>query len=112
VLVGSTLEFVGFRRGVTAGALAELAAAAIRDVPALADADLDRAWSSFRPWTPDELPLIGPSRIGGLTLATGHYRNGILLSPITAEIVAALVTGAEPPIDLAPYAPARLAASG
>lgn len=109
VLVGSTLEFVGFRRGVTAGAIAELTAAAIRDVPALATADFDRAWSSFRPWTSDELPLLGPGGVDRLTLATGHYRNGILLSPITAEIVAALVTGAAPPIDVAPYAPARLA---
>lgn len=111
VLVGSTLEFVGFRRGVTAGAIAELTAAAIRDVPALADADFDRAWSSFRPWTSDELPLLGPSGIEGLTLATGHYRNGILLSPLTAEIVAALATGSSPPVDVTPFAASRLGRS-
>jgi glycine oxidase len=108
VLIGSTLEFVGFRRGVTAGAIAELTTAAIRDVPALADADFDRAWSSFRPWTADELPLIGASTVRGLTLATGHYRNGILLSPITAEIVAALATGRPPPLDVTPFSASRL----
>jgi glycine oxidase len=111
VLIGSTLEFVGYKREVTAGAVAKLLTAAIRLVPALADAELSSSWSSFRPYTPDELPLLGPSQTPGLILMSGHYRNGILLAPISAKIVAACVTGQKPPVDLAPFAPDRRATS-
>jgi glycine oxidase len=107
LLIGSTLEFVGFRREVTAGAVAKLLAAAIRLVPALADAELGATWASFRPYTSDELPLLGPSATEGLILMSGHYRNGILLAPISAHIVAACVLGQSPPLDLAPFAPNR-----
>jgi glycine oxidase len=107
VLVGSTLEFVGYKREVTAGAVAKLLAAAIRLVPALAEAELSATWSSFRPYTSDELPLLGPSATPGLILMSGHYRNGILLAPISAKIVAACVTGRKPPVELAPFAPDR-----
>ncbi len=109
LLIGSTLEFVGFRRGVTAGAVAKLLAAAIRLVPALEAAELHRTWSSFRPYTEDELPLLGPSAIPGLLSMSGHYRNGILLAPISAKIMAACVTGEAPPLDLAPFLPSRRA---
>ncbi len=108
LLIGSTLEFVGFRRGVTAGAVAKLLAAAIRLVPALADAELSGSWSSFRPYTDDELPLLGPSATPGLILMSGHYRNGILLAPISAQIVADCVTGKKPPLNLAPFSPDRV----
>lgn len=109
VLIGSTLEFVGFKREVTAGAVAKLLAAAIRLVPALAGAELTASWSSFRPYTADELPLLGPSATPGLIFMSGHYRNGILLAPVSAKIVAACVTGQKPPLDLAPFAPDRRA---
>lgn len=109
LLIGSTLEFVGFRREVTAGAVAKLLAAAIRLVPALAEAELSGSWSSFRPYTQDELPLLGPSATPGLILMSGHYRNGILLAPISARIVAGAVLGEKPPLDLAPFAPNRVA---
>jgi glycine oxidase len=111
LLIGSTLEFVGFQRGVTAGAVAKLLAAAIRLVPALASAELSGSWSSFRPYTADELPLLGPSTTPGLISMSGHYRNGILLAPISAKIVAACVTGKKPPLDLAPFSPDRRATS-
>jgi glycine oxidase len=107
VLIGSTLEFVGFRRGVTAGAVARLLDAAIRLVPALGEAELTGSWSSFRPYTHDELPLLGPGALPGLILMSGHYRNGILLAPISAKIVAACVLGRRPPLDLAPFSPDR-----
>jgi glycine oxidase len=108
LLVGSTLEFVGFRREVTAGAVAKLLAAAIRLVPALSEAELSGSWASFRPYTADELPLLGPSsRSEGLILMSGHYRNGILLAPISAQIVAACVLGEKPPLDLTPFLPDR-----
>jgi glycine oxidase len=106
-LVGSTLEFVGYRRGVTAGAVRDLLDAAIELVPALAEAALSGTWSSFRPYTEDHRPLIGPTQVPGLALATGHYRNGILLAPITAEIVARTLLGGRSPIDLSPFDPAR-----
>lgn len=103
VLVGSTLEFVGYRREVTALAVRNLLSAAIEIAPSLADASLNRTWSNFRPYTSQGIPLIGPTEIRGLILATGHHRNGILLAPITADIVSALVTGKKPPIDLAAF---------
>jgi len=109
LLIGSTLEFVGFRRGVTAGGAAKLLAAAIRLVPALAEAELSGSWSSFRPYTEDELPLLGPSAMAGLILMSGHYRNGILLAPISAQIVAASVLSEKPPLDLTPFSPDRRA---
>jgi glycine oxidase len=104
LLVGSTLEFVGYRREVTAIAVRNLLSAAIEIAPSVADASLIRAWSSFRPYSARGLPLIGPTEITGLILATGHHRNGILLAPITAEIVRALVSGQKPPIDLSAFA--------
>ena len=107
LLIGSTLEFVGFRREVTAGAVAKLLTAALRLVPALSDAELSGSWSSFRPYTDDELPLLGPSTTPGLILMSGHYRNGILLAPISAQIVADCITGKRPPLDLSPFAPER-----
>lgn len=103
VLVGATMEFVGFERAVTAGAVRDLLGAAIELVPGLAAAELSRCWSAFRPWTPNELPLIGPTPVENLWLATGHFRNGILLSPITAEIVAACVRGDAPPVDVSAF---------
>lgn len=106
-LVGSTLEFVGYRREVTARAVRDLIDAAIELAPALGGASLGACWSNFRPHTADELPLLGPTRTRGLILATGHYRNGILLAPITAELVCALVTGRRPPLDLKPFSPLR-----
>jgi glycine oxidase len=112
LLIGSTLEFVGFRREVTAGAVHRLLGAALRLVPQLAEAELSGSWSSFRPFTADELPLLGPSRLPGLILMSGHYRNGILLAPISAQIVAACVLGERPPLDLAPFAPERRATGG
>jgi hypothetical protein len=64
--------------------------------------------AGLRPGTPDNLPLIGPGAIEGLVLATGHYRNGILLAPLTADAVAALLAGEQLPEALAPAHPARL----
>jgi glycine oxidase len=107
-LVGSTLEFVGYRREVTAAAVRDLLTAAIELVPALSNATLNASWSSFRPYTSDELPLLGRSGVPGLTLATGHFRNGILLAPITAEIVAGILCGRRAPLDLSPFSPERL----
>lgn len=107
VLVGSTVELVGFREGATASSVRDLLAAAIRLVPSLHDATLRRTWAGFRPKSHDDVPLIGSVGIEGLVIATGHFRNGVLLAPITGEIVAELLTGGAPPVDLAPFAPRR-----
>ena len=107
VLIGSTLEFVGYERQVTAGAVRDLLAHAIALVPELERASLRATWSNFRPYTKDELPLLGRTKIERLFLATGHYRNGILLAPISAEIVRAAVLGQRAPLDLAAFSPQR-----
>jgi glycine oxidase len=109
ILVGTTVENVGFERGTTAGAMAALLTSAVRTVPALAGAAFRRAWSNFRPRTPDEGPLLGRGAVTGLIIATGHFRSGVTLAPITAEIVAALVMGSAPPVDLAAFDPLRRA---
>jgi glycine oxidase len=110
VLVGATVEFVGYRREVTARAVRDLLDAAIGLVPTLGDATVRSSWSSFRPYTPDELPLLGRTATRGVILATGHYRNGILLAPITAEIVRAIVLGKKPAIDVTPFEATRFGA--
>ncbi|MEO6603967.1 MAG: glycine oxidase ThiO [Polyangiaceae bacterium] len=107
ILIGSTVEFVGYQREVTAGAVRDLLQHAIALLPALERASLRATWSNFRPYTRDELPLLGPSKIPGLFLSTGHYRNGILLAPISAEIVRATVLGQRAPVGLAAFSPER-----
>ena len=107
LLIGSTLEFVGYEREVTAGAVRDLLTHAIAIVPALERAALRATWSNFRPYTQDGLPLLGRTKIDRLFLATGHYRNGILLAPISAEIVRAAVLDQRAPISLAAFSPER-----
>ena len=107
VIVGSTMEEVGFDTSTTPDALASLRAGALRLVPELADAARVGAWSGFRPATPDDLPVLGPDpTVSGLFYATGHFRNGILLAPVTADAVSAAIVG-ESDVDLAPYSIAR-----
>jgi len=94
LVVGATVEHVGFDRRVTADGVRSLLAAATAVLPALADATFRGAWAGLRPDTPDHLPLVGPMPgVPGLFLAAGHYRNGVLLSPITAELVVAGLLG-------------------
>ena len=107
VLAGSTMERVGFAREVTLGGLAKIVGTACRLAPSLADAPIGGYWSSFRPGTRDELPLVGPAGADGLYLASGHYRNGILLAPITGALVADCITGRPPHPELAALAPTR-----
>ncbi|HEX3777580.1 MAG TPA: glycine oxidase ThiO [Polyangiaceae bacterium] len=108
VLIGSTLEFVGYERRVTASAVRDLLTHATALLPALERAEWRDAWSNFRPYTQDELPLLGQSQIPGLFLSSGHYRNGILLAPISAEIVRAAVLGQRAPVPLAAFEPGRV----
>ena len=96
VLVGSTLETVGFRKAVTAGAVARLIEAAVRLTPRLAESRLEDTWSGLRPGTPDGWPILGDSPVPGLYFATGHFRSGILLAPATAGLVADAILGSPP----------------
>jgi len=107
VLAGSTLEMVGFRKEVTVAGLAGILACAQTLVPALAGASVTGMWSNFRPYTEDHLPVLGPTPVRGLHLATGHFRNGILLAPITAQIIAELLTEGRCSLDIASYSVAR-----
>jgi glycine oxidase len=96
VSIGSTHERVGFSTGVTAGGIAKLTGNAIKLVPSLADAGWSRAriWSGLRPATPDDVPVLGPDpRYPGLWWATGHFRSGILLAPVTATLLADAILG-------------------
>lgn len=93
VLCGSTMERVGYQRGITFAGMADVIGKAVRIAPSLRDAPIDSHWSSFRPGTPDGLPLVGESGIEGLFVASGHYRNGILLAPLTAELIADQMSG-------------------
>jgi glycine oxidase len=88
LVVGATVEEQGFDTTVTAGGVHELLREAYRLLPDVAEMELLGAVAGLRPGTPDNLPLIGPGAIPGLLLATGHYRNGILLAPLTAERIA------------------------
>ena len=109
VLAGSTVEMAGFRKEVTVGGLAAILTLARTLVPALADAPVTASWSNFRPFTEDHLPVLGATGVRGLVLATGHFRNGILLAPITAQAIADLIVTGQAPIDLAPFAIERFA---
>jgi glycine oxidase len=93
VLCGSTLEFVGYRREVTAAGVNAILSGALQILPSLGAAELAGTWSNFRPHTEGEKPLTGSSPLPGLFLATGHYRNGILLAKVTADDVARAVLG-------------------
>ena len=110
VRVGATVERVGFDARPTARGVAELLAGAVRLVPRLAEARFDTTWASLRPVTPDELPLVGPvASAPGVLLAAGHGRNGILLCPLTAQLVAGwILRGVRDP-DAAALDPGRFA---
>lgn len=109
VLVGATMEEAGFDAVADPAAVAGLARRAAAFLASLRDLRLEDAWADLRPGTPDGLPVIGEDpELTGLIYATGHYRNGILLAPVTAAIVAAIAGGGAPPVDPVPFGPERL----
>jgi glycine oxidase len=113
LLIGATVERVGFRRTVTAEGVASLLQAAIELVPALAALPISRTWYGFRPWAPDSLPILGPwPGIDGLWVATAHFRNGILLAPITALVMSAWIVKGRPPMPLGDFLPDRFLVGG
>lgn len=97
VLIGATVEQAGFQKAVTVSAIRYLLSAAVELVPLIGQFEIVETWSGLRPDTIDHLPILGQSGIENLLLATGHYRNGILLAPLTADLIAdVLVNGREP----------------
>ena len=91
LLIGATVEDAGFDERVTAAGIDSLLHAALAAAPSLGAFTVTESWAGLRPATPDGRPFIGPSAIEGLLLATGHYRNGILLAPVTASLIASFV---------------------
>lgn len=108
ILVGSSLEWVGFVKHVTAEQIHAFLQAAIRLVPRLGHLAIKATWAGFRPWAADERPVIGPwPGIDGLFVATAHFRNGILLAPITARLMKELIVDGTVSPDLTPFLPDR-----
>ncbi len=103
LLLGSTMEFAGFEKQVTVAGLSHVLGVGLRLFPGLAGAPVVETWAGFRPHTPDGLPVLGPAPVPGLFLASGHFRNGILLTPITASVLTDAILGRPPAIDLAPF---------
>jgi len=107
LIVGATVEEKGFDETVTAGAIYDLLHDAIEVVPGVTELELVESIARWRPGTPDNAPLLGPSTLPGLVVATGHYRNGVLLTPVTADLIAELLASGELPSLGAPFRPDR-----
>lgn len=109
LIVGATVEERGFDTTVTAGGVHELLREAYRVIPEIAELELVEATAGLRPGTPDNAPLIGFGNAEGLLIATGHFRNGVLQAPATADCIASLLAGEPAPVDLEPFSPLRFA---
>jgi glycine oxidase len=107
ILAGATVEYVGFDKKVTVGAVQKIITAALQLAPALADAQMEETWAGLRPDSPDHLPIIGPTDLDGLLIATGHFRSGILLAPITAKLIREWVTTQNVNQDWTRFSPMR-----
>jgi glycine oxidase len=108
LIAGSTTERAGYDKRVTAGGMASVINNAIEIMPCVADQAVIETWAGLRPRATDDLPILGPDpRVEGLIYATGHYRNGILLAPITARAIGELVVKGESSVNLAPFSVAR-----
>jgi glycine oxidase len=107
ILLGATVEEAGFDKRVDPDTIQKLRQAGVDTVPALATMRIHDAWAGLRPGTPDDLPILGETTLPGYFAATGHYRDGIMLAPITAHVMTQLLTGYQPDFDLAALSPLR-----
>lgn len=107
LLIGSTLEEKGFHKRVDPETIRQLHQAADKLVPRLAEARIHEAWAGLRPATPDEFPILGGTSLAGYFIASGHFRNGILLAPITARVMMEVICSCAPTFDLTPFAAKR-----
>jgi glycine oxidase len=108
LVIGSTMEEVGYDANLTAGGVLELLKNAWRVMPGVYEQNLRSTWTGFRPVSLDNRPLLGPSRIEGLWIATGHGRHGILLTPITADLMTAMIHRGKPSDDWRAFSPDRI----
>jgi glycine oxidase len=107
ILVGTTVEDAGFDKRTDPATMQRFHRAALAILPGLKNAKILEDWAGLRPGTPDALPILGATDIPGYYVATGHFRDGILLAPISAQLMADVITGGQPGLDLAPFSPAR-----
>ncbi|MGW1022432.1 glycine oxidase ThiO [Streptomyces sp. NPDC002577] len=107
LVVGATSEELGWDTTVTAGGVYELLRDAHELVPGITELPLTETRAGLRPGSPDNAPLLGPTALPGLLLATGHYRNGVLLTPVTGDVMAHALTTGELPEEARPFTPAR-----
>ncbi|MFF5717132.1 glycine oxidase ThiO [Streptomyces buecherae] len=107
LIVGATTEELGWDTTVTAGGLYELLRDAHEVLPGVTELELVETLAGLRPGSPDNAPLLGPSRLPGLVLATGHHRNGVLLTPVTGDVLADVLTTGELPPHARPFTPLR-----
>ncbi|MGB0006613.1 MAG: glycine oxidase ThiO [Candidatus Sulfotelmatobacter sp.] len=107
IIVGTTVEEAGFDKRTDAGTIQGLHRAAIAVVPELRNAKILEDWAGLRPGTPDALPILGATSMPGYYVATGHFRDGILLAPVTARVMAQVMDGRNPDYDLAAFSPDR-----
>ncbi|QGV81063.1 glycine oxidase ThiO [Streptomyces ficellus] len=107
LVVGATSEELGWDTTVTAGGVYELLRDAHELVPGITELPLTETRAGLRPGSPDNAPLLGPTALPGLHLATGHYRNGVLLTPVTGDVMATVLTTGELPEEARAFAPAR-----
>ncbi len=107
IVAGSTSEEAGFHKGVTAGGIRKIVEAGLELCADLGSAEILETWSGLRPGTPDDLPILGLTNMEGFVLATGHYRNGILLAPVTAKLVKEWVIDGRTTLDTQAFSPLR-----
>ena len=109
LLVGSTVEFVGYDKGLTVQGIHAITSGIRRLSRALDSCTFLDAWAGLRPYSIDHLPILGPTGLPGLYAATGHFRHGILLAPATAGAMAELLLHGKTSLDLTPFSPLRFA---
>ena len=110
LLIGATVEFVGYDKRVTLQGVETLIRDALEIVPSLGDKALTRTWAGLRPYTRDLLPILGPiPGMENVVVATGHFRNGILLTPITGKLIQELIVDGKTSLSLEPFSPRRFA---
>src|SRR4029077_11670819 len=107
ILIGATIEEAGYDKRVDADTIKRMHHAAINLVPALYQVRIVESWAGLRPGSPDNLPIWGLTKTLGYFVATGHFRDGILLAPITAHLMALPLTGSAPDHALSPFSPNR-----
>ena len=107
LLVGSTIEHAGFEKALTLEGMHNILCGMRHMSSAINRCTFREAWSGLRPYTQDTLPIIGSTQVEGLYVATGHFRHGILLAPITAKVVAELILNSRPAFNLNPFSPNR-----